>query len=66
MAEQQHIFKDKIRIHSCLAYGYGAGMSALPAAIYAAAADTIEYGRWKTGIRAEGTLYSKGEKLYES
>jgi len=36
----------------------GVGLGAINALIFALQADTVEYGEWKSGVRAEGASYS--------
>lgn len=36
----------------------GLGIGAINTLIWALVADTVEYGEWKTGVRAEGATYS--------
>ena len=36
----------------------GVGVGAVNALIFALQADTVEYGEWKSGVRAEGASYS--------
>jgi GPH family glycoside/pentoside/hexuronide:cation symporter len=38
----------------------GIGMAPLTGSVFAMLADTIEYGEWRTGVRAEGLVYSGG------
>ena len=37
---------------------FGVGLGGVDTLMFALAADTVEYGEWKTGIRTEGTSYS--------
>ena len=40
-------------------YGaFGIGLGAINALIFALQADTVEYGEWKSGVRAEGASYA--------
>ena len=43
----------------------GAGIGPIGATIYAMMADAIEYGHWRTGVRAEGLLYSAATVGYK-
>ena len=43
----------------------GAGIGPIGATVYAMMADAIEYGHWRTGVRAEGLLYSAATVGYK-
>jgi glucuronide carrier protein len=37
---------------------FGMGIGVVNTLVFALAADTVEYGEWKSGVRAEGAIYS--------